>query len=85
MPFRYANDTDGKRIAIEVHWKEGGHRCDIWGDAIEYGPAVSYCWEDTDGRFWASNDEYGTEVNFCPQCGRISTYAAIGGLLHADA
>ena len=33
-----------------------------------YGPAFETI-ECFDGRWWAHNDEYATEVTFCPWCG----------------
>jgi hypothetical protein len=33
-----------------------------------YGPAFEQI-EYFDGRWWAHNDEYATEVTFCPWCG----------------
>ncbi len=34
-----------------------------------HGHAVEYMFEADDGTLWAENDEYGTQVNFCPFCG----------------
>jgi hypothetical protein len=34
-----------------------------------YGQAVSSCGENEDGSLWVSNDEYASQVNFCPYCG----------------
>lgn len=31
--------------------------------------AISYCYEDTDGKLWITNEEYASQVNFCPYCG----------------
>lgn len=49
------------------------HSCiveDIWTNRYsEYGPAVDYCTEDSDGTLWVGNGEYKTQVNFCPFCG----------------
>ncbi len=33
-----------------------------------YGPAIIRCIE-IDGAFYVDNDEYRTQVNFCPYCG----------------
>jgi hypothetical protein len=33
------------------------------------GPAVTMCYEDAEGRLWVTNEEYITQVNFCPFCG----------------
>lgn len=45
------------------------HRCegDLPKDA--YGSAVDFCIENEKGELWASNDEYASQVNFCPYCG----------------
>jgi len=34
-----------------------------------YGEAIECVEEREDGTLWASNSEYGTQVNFCPVCG----------------
>lgn len=34
-----------------------------------YGPAITFVEEDEDGRLWAGNEEYDTQVRFCPFCG----------------
>lgn len=34
-----------------------------------FGAAVDSCTERSDGTLWAGNDEYATQVNFCPFCG----------------
>ena len=49
------------------------HSCKLpcgryWQDAY-YGPAISDCEEDDEGRFWADNGEYSSQVNYCPVCG----------------
>jgi hypothetical protein len=36
---------------------------------ISSGPAITSCYETSDGRFIVSNDEYASQVNFCPFCG----------------
>ncbi len=36
--------------------------------AARYGPALTRI-ERSDGRWWAHNDEYATEISFCPWCG----------------
>ena len=38
-----------------------------------YGAAIEDCVEHDDGSFWAGNGEYGSQVNYCPFCGKIST------------
>lgn len=34
-----------------------------------YGPAIENCFEDEDGKLWAGNGEYSSQVAFCPYCG----------------
>ena len=57
------------------------HRCEPGYDADAeypvfpyggYGSAVIECYEDDEGRFWVSNSEYRTQVNYCPFCGRAA-------------
>lgn len=33
-----------------------------------YG-AIYDCFEDDDGRYWVTNDEYSSQVAYCPECG----------------
>lgn len=40
-----------------------------------YGAAITERWEDKDGYFHVSNDEYCSLVNFCPFCGYKSKMA----------
>jgi len=35
----------------------------------EWGSAINFCYESDDGTLWVSNNEYGSQVNYCPQCG----------------
>lgn len=34
-----------------------------------YGPAITTVAEHDDGTLWAGNEEYSTQVNYCPSCG----------------
>lgn len=34
-----------------------------------HGHAIIECWEDDQGQFWVTNDEYANTVNYCPYCG----------------
>ncbi len=34
-----------------------------------WGAAIDVCSENEKGEFWVANDEYGSQVNFCPYCG----------------
>ena len=46
------------------------HLCILDSPSDAYGAAVTYCDEqDSDGTFWVGNDEYASQVNFCPVCG----------------
>lgn len=47
----------------------GNHRCELRSPDKAYGIAVSYCYEDADGKLWVGNIEYESQVNFCPVCG----------------
>lgn len=48
---------------------DGGHFCSGETDNNLHGQAVTYCFEADDGTLWVSNDEYGSQVSFCPYCG----------------
>jgi len=37
--------------------------------ATRYGPAITNI-EKSDGLWWAHNDEYASEISFCPWCGQ---------------
>jgi hypothetical protein len=50
-------------------WKPDGHRCVVDTDYAGHGRALTECAEDTEGHFWAGNDEYTSMVAFCPGCG----------------
>lgn len=47
------------------------HNCKLYAPYNAYGEAIEYCIEDEDedGKFWAGNDEYESQVNYCPVCG----------------
>jgi len=47
----------------------GKHRCELTSPNKAYGIDIKYCYEDTEGKFWAGNIEYESQVNFCPVCG----------------
>jgi len=49
--------------------KEGGHRCDRPLPEAAYGAAITYCYEDEADKLWITNEEYASQVNFCPYCG----------------
>lgn len=34
-----------------------------------YGQAIKRCEERSDETLWVDNDEYASQVNFCPYCG----------------
>lgn len=47
------------------------HRCaqaTPHGDS--YGPAITECYGED--QLWVTNDEYSSQVNFCPFCGRAA-------------
>ena len=45
------------------------HNCSIQFPFKPHGPAIDYCYEDKDGTLWCGNDEYETQVAYCPMCG----------------
>lgn len=46
-----------------------GHRCEGDLPKAAYGDAIRYCFEGEDGKLWITNEEYASQVNFCPYCG----------------
>lgn len=54
---------------VEKWNKPGQHFCWIRSSEPGFGDAIDDCAEDDQGRFWASNGEYGSQVNYCPVCG----------------
>lgn len=48
---------------------EDGHHCKEKIAHAAFGPAVGECFEDENGRFWATNGEYASVVRYCPFCG----------------
>ena len=49
--------------------KGKGHRCEGSLPEAAYGKAITYCYEDVAGKLWITNEEYASQVNFCPYCG----------------
>lgn len=47
----------------------GKHRCELHSPDKAYGIAIKYCYEDAEGKLWAGNIEYESQVNYCPVCG----------------
>lgn len=45
------------------------HKCEGTLPEDSYGSAISSCFEGEDGALWVSNEEYASQVNFCPYCG----------------
>lgn len=45
------------------------HKCQGALPESGYGSALDICFEDVAGKLWAANDEYGSQVNYCPYCG----------------
>jgi len=45
------------------------HSCACKGAVEGWGAAVEVCEEHADGTLWVGNSEYGSQVNYCPQCG----------------
>lgn len=49
--------------------KNKGHRCEGPLPESAYGSAITYCYEDENGKLWVTNEEYASQVKFCPYCG----------------
>ena len=45
------------------------HECEGELPGACYGEAIQHCYENEAGELWVSNDEYSSQVNFCPYCG----------------
>lgn len=54
---------------MKPDWVPGEHYCEADLPFEVYGAAISYAYEDAEGRFCVSNGEYGSQVNYCPFCG----------------
>jgi hypothetical protein len=51
--------------------KKDLHKCKLPKGAKYgmWGGAVGECWGKEDGTLWVDNDEYASQVNYCPFCG----------------
>ena len=54
------------------------HYCKNESSWTECGQAITYCWEDRDGRLWAGCGEYESQVSFCPVCGFKAVISCVG-------
>lgn len=46
------------------------HKCENYSaPSSGYGSAIDYCYERENGELWVTNEEYASQVNFCPYCG----------------
>lgn len=45
------------------------HNCEGRLPESGYGEAINGCSEDENGELWVANDEYFSQVSFCPYCG----------------
>lgn len=45
------------------------HECELDSPYAAYGEAVTHCYEHEDCTYWVCNEEYSSQVNFCPVCG----------------
>ena len=72
--FVMVKDENGTTVkpceAITPELVAKAHMCECTGKAAKYGNAISTCYEKVDkGELWVTNEEYDSQVNFCPQCG----------------
>lgn len=59
---------------------DGKHYCELVSPKDIYGAAITEVYEDDDGRLWAGNGEYASQVNYCPVCGHKAARAAAAAL-----
>jgi hypothetical protein len=54
-----------------VNWPAEQHYCRLNFPAHPgyWGQAVTHCEEEPNGTLWVQNGEFGSQVNFCPNCG----------------
>jgi hypothetical protein len=45
------------------------HLCEFSTSSAMYGGAIYQCFENEKGELWVNNDEYESQVNYCPFCG----------------
>ena len=45
------------------------HLCEMHTDSRQCGAAIYKVEEDEEGKFWATNGEYSSRVDYCPVCG----------------
>jgi len=46
------------------------HKCEGELPKDGYGAAINICIELKNGELWVGNGEYGSQVNYCPFCGK---------------
>jgi hypothetical protein len=61
-------DWEKEPNCTQENWNNK-HYCVIPCKCHLHGQAIDECYEDQDGCLFASNGEYGSQVNFCPMCG----------------
>ena len=64
-----AIDTSATCVDKNEKREHEPHLCELNSPDQAYGVAIDDCYEDDEGRFWAGNGEYGSQVNYCPVCG----------------
>jgi len=57
------NNTNSDFHEEELNWDE------VHNAPHGYGGAIAWVYETEDGRLWVDNDEYVSQVNFCPFTG----------------
>jgi hypothetical protein len=45
------------------------HKCNWVLPRAGYGSAIENCEERENGELWVDNNEYASQVNYCPYCG----------------
>ncbi len=59
-------------MQLEIIHRNNGHKCAYKVPAEIWGSAVNLCVEDEGGKYWITNTEYASQINYCPFCGSRS-------------
>lgn len=62
---------------VDSTFVQAKHECSGYTAQGGWGSAFDYCNEDGEGRFWVSNDEYVSQANYCPFCGKKAPTQAV--------
>ena len=71
----YGKEKEKKEMTEKKLIKKKKHNCYFNQKTSHglWGHAAKHCYEEDDGTLWITNDEYMTQVNYCPLCGHEAT------------